>query len=187
MKTYALIAALVLSLPGVASARKVTYYSDRDGDGHYVKRTKNVSDRSYGHRYHGGSRYYGGGYGYRNHGYRNYGYRNYGYRPYYRSYSRPYYGGYYGGHYPYYSTPGVSVVYSSSSPRYYRSAPSYRSTASSLEADVQRALKRRGYYYGSVDGDIGPGSRNAIRAYQADRGLAVTGRIDSALLRSLGI
>ena len=39
---------------------------------------------------------------------------------------------------------------------------------------------------GSIDGDIGPGSRSAIRNYQADRGLAPTGRIDSALLRSLG-
>ena len=53
--------------------------------------------------------------------------------------------------------------------------------------DVQRALKRRGYYAGAIDGDIGPGSRSAIRAFQADRGLRVTGRIDSTLLRSLGI
>ena len=52
---------------------------------------------------------------------------------------------------------------------------------------MQRVLKRRGYYYGSIDGDIGPASRNAIRNYQADRGLKVTGRIDSSLLRSLGI
>lgn len=173
MKTYALIAALALALPGVADARKVSYYSDRDGDGHYVKRTKNVPDRYYG-GYRGG---------YRSH----YRYPSYGYRSsrYYRPYGYSSYG--YGYPYSYYrSAPSVSFVYSSSSPRYYRSAPSYRAS-SSLEADVQRALKRRGYYYGSIDGDIGPGSRNAIRSYQADRGLAVTGRIDSSLLRSLGI
>ena len=52
---------------------------------------------------------------------------------------------------------------------------------------MQRALQRRGYYRGYVDGDIGPGSRAAIRSYQARHGLYVTGRIDSALLRSLGI
>jgi peptidoglycan hydrolase-like protein with peptidoglycan-binding domain len=53
--------------------------------------------------------------------------------------------------------------------------------------DVQQALRRRGYYHGSIDGDAGPGTRGAIRAYQDDRGLAVTGRIDAALVRSLGI
>ena len=70
----------------------------------------------------------------------------------------------------------------------YRSAP--RSSASyddSLAADVQSALKRRGYYKGPVDGDIGPASRSAIRAYQSDRGLTVTGRVDRSLLRALGI
>jgi hypothetical protein len=171
MKLFTLIAALALAIPGVASARKVTYYSDRDGDGHYVKRTKNVPDRYYS----SGSRYY--------------------HRPYYGSsygrsyYGRPHYG--YGYGYPSYyyrSVPSVSFTYSSSSPRYYSSPRVYRSsTAASLEYDVQRELKRRGYYSGPLDGDIGPGSRNAIRAYQADRGLSVTGRIDSRLLRSLGI
>jgi putative peptidoglycan binding protein len=57
----------------------------------------------------------------------------------------------------------------------------------SLEADVQVALSRRGYYRGPIDGDIGPGSRGAIAAYQRDHGLAVTGNINSALIRSLGI
>jgi peptidoglycan hydrolase-like protein with peptidoglycan-binding domain len=57
--------------------------------------------------------------------------------------------------------------------------------AHSVEADVQAALARRGYYGGPVDGDIGPQSRAAIRAFQVDRGLPVTGHIDRALLRSL--
>ena len=173
MKTYALIAALAMALPGVAEARKVTYYSDRDRDGHYVKRTANVSDY---HHHHGG--YYGGYYG-------GYGGGYYGYRPYYSS--RYYgYGGYpYYGYSSYYHTvPSVSFVYSS--PRYYRSTPVYR-TSTSLEASVQRALKRTGYYQGAVDGDIGPASRSAIRSYQAENGLAITGRIDNALIRSLGI
>jgi len=58
--------------------------------------------------------------------------------------------------------------------------------AASLEASVQRALRREGYYSGPVDGDIGPRSRAAIREYQADHRMAATGRIDSRLLRSLG-
>ena len=55
----------------------------------------------------------------------------------------------------------------------------------SVEVDVQRELRRKGYYGGAVDGDIGPQTRASIRAYQVDRGLPVTGRIDTPLLRSL--
>jgi peptidoglycan hydrolase-like protein with peptidoglycan-binding domain len=59
--------------------------------------------------------------------------------------------------------------------------------AVSVEASVQRALKRQGYYRGLIDGDIGPESRAAIRRYQIDRGLDVTGRVDRSLIRSLGV
>jgi peptidoglycan hydrolase-like protein with peptidoglycan-binding domain len=52
---------------------------------------------------------------------------------------------------------------------------------------VQRVLRKRGYYLGPLDGDIGPRSRSAIRDYQAEHGLEVNGRIDDPLLRSLGI
>jgi Putative peptidoglycan binding domain len=55
----------------------------------------------------------------------------------------------------------------------------------SLDVDVQVALARRGYYHGPIDGDIGPGTSAAIRAYQYDNGLRVTGYIDGALIRSL--
>lgn len=88
------------------------------------------------------------------------------------SYNRPYYRG---------SYPTVIV---STRPAYYRSTTQY---SSSIEVSVQRALSRRGYYHGPIDGDIGPGSRNAISAFQSDRGLNVTGRINSATVRSLGI
>jgi peptidoglycan hydrolase-like protein with peptidoglycan-binding domain len=82
----------------------------------------------------------------------------------------------------------VSFSYTSAPRTYYRSAPDYDySNDSSLEVDVQRALKRGGYYTGRIDGDIGPASRAAIRSYQYERGLEPTGRIDAGLLRSLGI
>lgn len=115
------------------------------------------------------------------------------YRPYY---ARPYsYGGYYGG-------PAISVGFSTAPAyyggAYYNSYPTrtvYRGVAvresvrdnDDLSVDVQRALARRGFYRGEIDGDIGPGSRAAIRSYQYDRGLEVTGRIDGSLLRSLGL
>lgn len=184
MKHFRIPRLLTLLLAGVCIAVPSTSYADRkikvrrdlDGDGHYNTKTIRVGDR-----YHGGYRggYYGrGGYGY---GYRGYGY-GYG-----RSYYRPSVGlSFYSSPAYYYSSPSYYTTRRYST---YRTAP--RSYASSyndeLSVEVQQALKRRGYYRGAIDGDIGPGSRSAIRAYQADRGLAVTGRIDSQLLNALGI
>ena len=98
------------------------------------------------------------------------------------------YGGSYYSSPSYYSRPRVGISLYSSPSYVYRGREAYNSSYSdSLAADVQRELRRRGYYRGSIDGDIGPGSRAAIRAYQYDRGLSATGRIDSSLLRSLDI
>lgn len=117
---------------------------------------------------------------------------SYGYRPYYNSRPTISLG--------FYTTPS----YYRSSDYYYDSYPSrtyttrtvYRTVprtnyssgySDDLAVDVQRALARRGYYRGGIDGDVGPGTRAAIRSYQYERGLTVTGRIDSSLLRSLGV
>ena len=103
-----------------------------------------------------------------------YGYGSYGYGSSYR-YS------------PYYSRPSIGFSYYSRPSTVYRGHSVYGSYSDSLAVDVQRELRRRGYYRGPIDGDIGPGSRAAIRAYQYDRGLSATGRIDSSLLRALDI
>lgn len=120
----------------------------------------------------------------------------------YRYYGhRPYYGGYWG--YPYYSygwgpwwgpSFGVTVGgvypyggYYDGDVRIYRGeqvSPAYNS---SIEFAVQRRLAKLGYYRGRIDGDIGPASRRAIRRYQQDNDLDVTGRIDRDLIASLGI
>jgi peptidoglycan hydrolase-like protein with peptidoglycan-binding domain len=55
----------------------------------------------------------------------------------------------------------------------------------SIQALVQEALARRGYYAGEVDGVIGPETRNAIREFQRDNGLQVTGDINSQLVQAL--
>jgi len=107
-----------------------------------------------------------GGYGY---GYGWPGYYGSGYG-YYPSYS-----GYYG-YAPYtYTVPGRVVT-----SRVY-------DDGYSVAMDVQRELARRGYYYGSIDGVIGPVSRTAIARFQASHGMAATGNIDGRLLRSLGL
>lgn len=54
-----------------------------------------------------------------------------------------------------------------------------------LSTAVQAELARRGYYHGSIDGEIGAGSREAIRSFQKAEGLPVTGLIDPRLLKAL--
>src|SRR5438876_1387998 len=53
--------------------------------------------------------------------------------------------------------------------------------------DVQLQLQRAGYYDGPIDGILGPMTREAIAAFQADNGLAVTSVIDEPTLATLGI
>jgi hypothetical protein len=53
--------------------------------------------------------------------------------------------------------------------------------------DVQRQLQRDGYYSEPVDGVLGPMTRGAIAAFQADHGLAVTSAIDEPTLATLGL
>jgi hypothetical protein len=54
-------------------------------------------------------------------------------------------------------------------------------------ADVQAVLQEMGYYRGEVDGLLGPLTREALTAYQADNGLATTAAIDQPTLDSLGM
>lgn len=54
-------------------------------------------------------------------------------------------------------------------------------------ADVQASLQAQGYYKGEVDGLLGPLTREALTAYQADHGLYTTAAIDEPTLDSLGI
>src|SRR5213596_1064681 len=53
--------------------------------------------------------------------------------------------------------------------------------------DVQEQLQRAGYYDGPIDGSLGPMTREAIAAFQADNGLAVTSVIDEPTLATLGV
>jgi hypothetical protein len=57
--------------------------------------------------------------------------------------------------------------------------------SASIQVLVQESLARRGYYPGQIDGVIGPETRTAIREFQRDNGLPVTGRITPQLLQAL--
>jgi hypothetical protein len=54
-------------------------------------------------------------------------------------------------------------------------------------ADTQALLQQMGYYRGEVDGLLGPLTREALTAYQADHGLTATAAIDQPTLDSLGL
>jgi hypothetical protein len=53
--------------------------------------------------------------------------------------------------------------------------------------NVQRQLRREGYYRGAIDGLIGPQTRAALARYQRDNGLYVTRAIDGPTLAALGL
>jgi len=60
-------------------------------------------------------------------------------------------------------------------------------TPDRVTVGVQEQLARAGYYDGPIDGVLGPMTREAIAAFQADNGLAVTSTIDEPTLATLGI
>jgi hypothetical protein len=67
------------------------------------------------------------------------------------------------------------------------SAPYGTQYWSNLAMSVQTKLAQRGYYHGSIDGVLGSSSQQAIKQFQAAKGMRVTGRIDPKLLKSLDI
>ena len=81
--------------------------------------------------------------------------------------------------YPYYNN---DAYLGADNPGNYQSPSSDR-----VASVVQFALGTRGYYRGPSDGVIGSASRRAIRSFQTDQGLPVTGSIDKKLLRALRI
>jgi hypothetical protein len=60
-------------------------------------------------------------------------------------------------------------------------------TPDRILANVQVALQEQGYYAGAIDGDLGPQTRGALAAFQADHGLAVTSAVDRPTLQTLGL
>jgi hypothetical protein len=52
-------------------------------------------------------------------------------------------------------------------------------------SDVQSALAREGYYDGPIDGRLGNATQKALRRYQRDHGLEVTGGISRGVIEAL--
>ncbi|MGC2627558.1 MAG: peptidoglycan-binding protein [Candidatus Udaeobacter sp.] len=77
--------------------------------------------------------------------------------------------------------PSVSYVYDGPIYAYNGLSPDQ------VTVNVQEQLARAGYYDGQIDGVLGPMTREAIAAYQADNGLSVTSAIDQPTLATLGL
>jgi peptidoglycan hydrolase-like protein with peptidoglycan-binding domain len=60
-----------------------------------------------------------------------------------------------------------------------------RTLNKSIRKYLQYALKHLGYYHGRIDGDFGPKTRQAIKAYQKKEGKAVTGYLDKKAVKKL--
>ena len=77
--------------------------------------------------------------------------------------------------------PGISYVYDGPIYAYNGLSPDQ------VTVNVQEALAQAGYYNGPIDGLLGPMTREAIAAYQADNGLAITSAIDEPTLATMGL
>jgi|SRR5579884_1904957 len=53
--------------------------------------------------------------------------------------------------------------------------------------NVQIVLRDEGYYAGAIDGILGPETRAALAAFQADHGLALTSAVDQPTLQTMGL
>ena len=100
-----------------------------------------------------------------------FGYPFYGY-PYYGYYPYDYYGYGYGYGDQGYGYGDQGYGYGDQGYGYGNQGYGYgdRNRGGSSVAQLQRRLARAGYYRGSIDGIMGPGTRRAIRAYESSRG-----------------
>jgi len=60
-------------------------------------------------------------------------------------------------------------------------------TPGQVVVQVQSQLQSDGYYSGPIDGVLGPMTRQAIAAFQADNNLAITSTVDEPTLNTLGV
>ena len=51
--------------------------------------------------------------------------------------------------------------------------------------EIQTALKNAGYYFGAIDGKIGPKTKEAVKVFQTDNGLKVDGVVGPKTQRLL--
>lgn len=81
---------------------------------------------------------------------------------------------------------GLAAVLACGMAAFPQNALAYGSSQASIRK-AQQQLKGEGYYKGTVDGIDGPMTRAAIRKYQSDQNLTVSGRLDQQTRSKLGM
>lgn len=100
----------------------------------------------------------------------------------------PWWWGWDGWAYPYaYSDYGYPYGYTYDDPPASDSQYGSKEYWSDLAMSVQTKLANDGYYHGQIDGTLSSDTLEAIRQFQSDHGLTVSGKIDPKLLDALGI
>jgi His-Xaa-Ser repeat protein HxsA len=67
------------------------------------------------------------------------------------------------------------------------SAPQHSSASGTTVQSAQQALQQGGFYKGTVDGKMGPHTRQAIKSFQQSKGLHATGHLNQKTLTALGV
>ena len=66
-------------------------------------------------------------------------------------------------------------------------AAQHSSASGGTVQSAQQALQQGGFYKGSVDGKMGPHTRQAIKSFQQSKGLHATGHLNQKTLTALGV
>jgi peptidoglycan hydrolase-like protein with peptidoglycan-binding domain len=53
--------------------------------------------------------------------------------------------------------------------------------------NIQRQLRKFGFYYGGIDGEWGPSSQAALTSFQANRGLQTSGQLNPETVKAMGL
>jgi hypothetical protein len=84
-----------------------------------------------------------------------------------------------------FSVPSARPVTSQSRNQTQTSSSSQSPKVYEQTVQLQAALRKLGYYTGSIDGLMGPATQAAIRTFQIDHDLSVTGKVDDKLQKAL--
>ena len=66
-------------------------------------------------------------------------------------------------------------------------ASQHSSASGTTVQSAQQALQQGGFYKGTVDGKMGPHTRQAIKSFQQSKGLHATGHLNQKTLTALGV
>jgi His-Xaa-Ser repeat protein HxsA len=83
--------------------------------------------------------------------------------------------------------PATTAQPSASAPPSASSSGAPQASTGNTIQSAQQALQQNGFYKGTVDGKMGPHTRQAIKSFQQSKGLHATGHLNQKTLTALGV